>query len=350
MSLQLALTGQVGNLAIRAQGRLPERGVTVLFGRSGAGKSTLLRMIAGLHPCEGAMELGGSVWLGEGRSLPPWQRPLGMMFQKPTLFSHLDVAGNLQYVARRRRVSDEHVQRVIAQTDLAPLRQRRVQTLSGGEAQRVALARALLGKPRLLLLDEPLSALDQTGKQMLLELIARCAADIPVLYVTHDLDELLALADQLWLMEQGAVVSQMPLQQALAQLDGPLVQRQDASAVLSATAGRYDPEHHLQALQLAEHGVWLPALKPLTAGDPVRIRIAARDVSLCLSRVTDSSILNILPVEVVAVRELPPGQVMVQLRLADQLLLARISSRSRQQLGLFPGQSLYAQIKAVALA
>ncbi|MDX1803216.1 MAG: molybdenum ABC transporter ATP-binding protein [Alcanivorax sp.] len=349
MSVQLALNGQAGSLPIEAQASLPATGVTVLFGPSGAGKSTLLRMIAGLHPCDGLLEITGTQWRGEGINLPPWQRPLGMMLQRPALFSHLSVAGNLRFVARRRKADEAQLQRVANDTGVTPLLGRRPETLSGGEAQRVALARALLAEPRLLLLDEPLSALDQASKQLLLALIAACARRIPVLYVTHDLDELLTLADQLWLMEQGRIVSQGPLQSSLAQLDGPLAARHDASVVLSARLGDFDGEHHLQAMDVAGHDMWMPAGEAHPANGEVRIRVAARDVSLCLSCPADSSILNILPAQVVGLRELAPGQVMVQLRLADQLLLARISSRSRQQLNLFPGMTVFAQIKAVAL-
>ncbi len=290
MSLAFSLSGQVGSCRLQAQAQLTANGVTVLFGPSGSGKSTLLRMLAGLQDCEGEIRFGDQLWHTEGFRLPPWERPLGMMFQESTLFRHLSVRGNLDYVRKRRGASGEDLARVVGQTRIEPLLARSVETLSGGEAQRVALARALMAGPELLLLDEPLSALDHGHKQELLGMISAIATQVPVIYVTHDLDELLTLSRQVWLMEQGRIV---------------------------ASGKAHD--------------------------------IAARDVSLCRQAPQDSSILNIHPVQVAALREVGPGQAVVQLALGDQRLLARISSRSARELEVFPGARLYAQVKAVAL-
>ncbi|MGK0392190.1 MAG: molybdenum ABC transporter ATP-binding protein [Alcanivorax borkumensis] len=357
MSLALSISGRRGAFQLQVDATLQPEGVTVLFGASGAGKSSLLRMVAGLDPCEGTIRFADQLWRSSGLSserkndvdLAVWQRPIGMMFQQPTLFHHLTVQGNLNYVARRRRSPIGQVEQVIKQTGIAPLLSRRVDGLSGGESQRVALARALLGTPRLLLLDEPLSALGEEHKQGLLDLIALAAQTVPVLYVTHNMDELLRLADQVWLMEQGRVVAQGPVGQELSRLDGVLAQRADATALLAGEVGSYVREDHLQGIRVGSHTLWLPGLQRLTPGEPVRLRIAARDVSLCLSAPNDSSILNILPAQVVGLRDVGPGQCLVQLRLAGQCILARISGRSARQLSLFPGTDLYAQIKAVAL-
>ena len=192
MSLALSIRGRRGAFQLQVDATLQPEGVTVLFGASGAGKSSLLRMVAGLDPCEGTIRFADQLWRSSGLSserkndvdLAVWQRPIGMMFQQPTLFHHLTVQGNLNYVARRRRSPIGQVEQVIKQTGIAPLLSRRVDGLSGGESQRVALARALLGTPRLLLLDEPLSALGEEHKQGLLDLIALAAQTVPVLYVT----------------------------------------------------------------------------------------------------------------------------------------------------------------------
>ncbi len=349
MSLELSVQGQRGSFRLQVEATLKPQGVTVLFGPSGAGKSSLLRMVAGLDHCDGSIGFADQTWLSEDAALAPWQRPIGMLFQQPTLFHHLTVQGNLDYVARRRHSPAGQQERVIQQTGIGPLLARRVEGLSGGESQRVALARALLGAPELLLLDEPLSALDDAHKRELLDLIAMAARTVPVLYVTHNMDELLRLADQVWLMERGRVTAQGAASQELSRLDGVLAQRADATALLAGQVADYASQDHLQGITVGDATLWLPVEQALVAGESVRLRIAARDVSLCLSAPGDSSILNILPARVVGLREIGPGQCLVQLTLAGQCILARISGRSARQLSLFPGADVYAQIKAVAL-
>lgn len=348
MSLAFSLSGQVGSCRLQAQAQLTANGVTVLFGPSGSGKSTLLRMLAGLQDCDGEIRFGDQLWQTDDVTLPPWQRPLGMMFQESTLFRHLSVRGNLDYVVKRRGAAGD-LDSVVSQARIEDLLGRSVETLSGGEAQRVALARALLAGPQLLLLDEPLSALDHGHKQELLKMISDIARQVPVIYVTHDLDELLTLSRQVWLMEQGRIVARGKAHEELARLDGPLAQRGDATALLYGELGDYHNRDHLQAVTVAQQTFWLPAAQPVSGEEPVRLRIAARDVSLCRQAPQDSSILNIHPVQVAALREVGPGQAVVQLALGDQRLLARISSRSARELEVFPGARLYAQVKAVAL-
>lgn len=348
MSLSVALQAQRGSFRLQVEAQLAERGVTVLFGPSGAGKSSLLRLIAGLEQGIGTINFAGQCWQGEQGSLPSWQRPLGMLFQRPTLFQHLTVQGNLEYVTRRRG-GGEVMAEIVAQTRIGPLLQRSVASLSGGEAQRVALARALLGNPKLLLLDEPLSALDLGHKQELLAMIADLGKRLPILYVTHSLDELLLLSEQVWLMEQGRIVAIGQAHQELARLDGPLAQRSDATALLAGQLGDYDGRDHLQAVEVDGGRFWLPAPRGRLVGETVRLRIAARDVSLCCQAPTDSSILNILPVRVIGLRDTGDGQALVQLALGEQRLLARLSSRSVRALEVAPGARFHAQIKAVAL-
>ena len=348
MSLAFSLSGQVGQCRLQVQAQLAATGVTVLFGPSGSGKSTLLRMLAGLQDCDGEVRFGEQLWQTDEVKLSPWERPLGMMFQEPTLFRHLSVRGNLAYVMKRRGKAGD-LNRVVNQTRIDALLDRSVATLSGGEAQRVALARALLAGPELLLLDEPLSALDHGHKQELLGMISAIARQVPVIYVTHDLDELLTLSRQVWLMEQGRIVASGKAHEELARLDGPLAQRGDATALLYGELGDYDSRDHLQAVTVAQQTFWLPTAQPVAGDEPVRLRIAARAVRLCRQAPPASSILNIHPVQVAGLREVGPGQAVVQLALGDQRLLARISNRSARELEVFPGAQLYAQVKAVAL-
>ncbi len=352
MSLSLDIALRRGAFALSVQGTLPERGVTILFGESGAGKSSLLRAVAGLEPCQGRIEFDGERWQGRAGMLPAHRRPVGLMLQKPTLFPHLDVTGNLRYAARRATMSGQRLpaqrwEEVLELLSLAPLLPRRVQGLSGGEASRVALGRALLSAPRLLLLDEPLAALDQARRQALMEVIGRVAKTIPVLYVSHHLDEVLTLGEHLWWLRDGALAAQGEVNDVLAGPGSPLAEHRDAAVVLRTRHLRYEQDHHLLVLALGACEVRVPASGP--GGDTPRLRVAARDVSLTLSPASDSSVLNILPAVVDDVRSLPQGQCLVRLRCEQQWLLARLSSYSRDRLGLAPGSRVHAQIKAAAL-
>lgn len=349
MSLEFAITGQAGTLKMEASGKLSGSGVTVLFGPSGTGKSTLLNMLAGLYPCEGSIRFGGQTWQDEGgASLPVWQRPLGMLMQQPTLFRHLSVQGNLDYVLKRRGHGVD-VAGIIDETRIGHLLKRQVGKLSGGEAQRVALARALIGQPGLLLLDEPLSAVDLPHRESLLAMIQAVSRSVPVLYVTHSLDELILLADQVWLMEQGRVTTQGSTSAALASLSGPLAHRTDASSLLKGDCDDFDAVDHLQTVRVGGATFLVPTAMAKDNGSAVRLRIAARDVSLCRVPPEQSSILNILPVSVIEVMPAGAGQQLVQLELESQPLLARLSSRSVRDLNIVAGERMYAQVKAVAL-
>lgn len=350
MSLEFAIRGKAGALNVEVSGALPAWGITVLFGPSGTGKSTLLRMLAGLQPCQGVIRYGEHRWQDEHGThhLPVWQRPLGMLLQQPTLLHHLTVQGNLDYVIKRRG-ADVDLDAVVERTRIRHLLGRSVRRLSGGEAQRVALARALIGSPRLLFLDEPLSAVDLGHRESLLAMIKDLSSSMPVLYVTHSLDELLLLADQVWLMEAGKVIAQLPVTAALTSLSGPLAQRSDASSLLAGVCGSFDPFDHLQIVNFGSVTFQVPVAEPEEEGHKVRLRIAARDVSLCRIEPSQSSILNIMPAKVLELMPLGAGQHLVKLDVGAGVVLARLSSRSVRELSLAPGESVFAQIKAVAL-
>lgn len=349
MSLQVDLSLERGAFRLAVNGRLPANGVTVLFGASGAGKSSLMRAVAGLQPSRGLIRFGDHLWQDENGALPAHRRPVGLMLQRPTLFPHLNVAGNLRFAARRCTGGEDSNawRRVVGLLDLTPLLGRAVGSLSGGEASRVALGRALLTDPRLLLLDEPLAALDETRRQTLMAVVAEVAERIPVLYVTHQLDEVATLGRHLWWLDGGGLREQGPISEVLAGLDSPLARHRDAAVVLSTRHHGYDRANHLLELDFGERLLRLPAAGP--RGPTPRLRVAARDVSLALSAATDSSVLNILPATVDSLRNLEEGQCLVRLRCEGQWLLARLSRLSRDRLQLCPGQQVHAQIKAAAL-
>ncbi|THG84460.1 molybdenum ABC transporter ATP-binding protein [Pseudomonas sp. A-1] len=336
--------------------QLPGRGVTALFGHSGSGKTTCLRCVAGLERASVAhLEVNGELWQDSERGLfvPTHRRALGYVFQEASLFPHLSVRRNLEYGLKRIDKATQRVswERVIELLGIGHLLERMPGRLSGGERQRVGIARALLTSPRLLLMDEPLAALDLKRKHEILPYLERLhdELDIPVLYVSHSPDEVARLADHVVLLDQGRVVAQGPLQQTLARLDLPTALGEDAGVVIEARVADHDPAYHLTRL-VFPGGAVLVARRPEAVGHKLRFRVHARDVSLALSRCEDSSITNVLAATVCELAEADtPAHVLVRLDAGGTPLLARITRRSSDHLGLAPGLQLWAQIKAVAL-
>jgi molybdate transport system ATP-binding protein len=325
-----------------------------LFGPSGSGKTTLLRCFAGLErPRRGRLEIDGDVWQDDAFFLPTHRRPLGYVFQEANLFAHLSVRANLDYgmkriAAGKRRVAWNHAVELLG---IGHLLERRPQRLSGGERQRVAIARALLTSPRLLLMDEPLAALDQTRKDEILPYLEHLHEDleIPVLYVSHSPDEVARLADHIVIMEAGRAVAQGPLMETLARIDLPIKLGEDTGVVLDGRIAERDDHWHLARVAFSGGSVWVRDSGHAT-GDHVRVRILARDVSIALEPQHDSSIINTLPAEIVEVAgENHPAVALVKLRVGDSAVVARLTHRSAHGLQLTPGLQVFAQIKAVAL-
>lgn len=351
-SLHLNLDGQIGAFHLQLRTELPATGVTAVFGPSGCGKSTLLRSIAGLNHM-GTVRFGEQIWSDNRRFIPPEQRSLAMVFQDGGLLSHLTVQENLDYGRKRahRRgltpMTATQCNDVLALLDLQTLLQRRVQGLSGGERQRVALARALIINPPLLMLDEPLSALDTLRKQEVLPYLRRIRQVYQgcLLYVSHALDEVIALADQMLVLNNGRVQAQGALAEVL-----PLLNLGDeTSSVLQGQIISLAGDG-LAQLRLTENTCLWMSSAGVQPGDQCRLRVLARDVSISLSRATDSSILNIVPACIQSLTDTGTA-CSVQLRLDDgQTLLARLTHRSVDQLQLQPGMTVWAQVKSVALS
>lgn len=333
---------------------LPGRGVTALFGHSGSGKTTLLRAIAGLERAPGGMlSVNGEVWQDAATFQPTHSRPLGYVFQEASLFPHLDVRANLEYGQKRVPVAQRRVSldQAVALLNIGPLLTRKPERLSGGERQRVSIARALATSPRLLLMDEPLAALDHKLKQEILPYLERLhdELDIPVLYVSHAPDEVARLADHIVVMEGGRAVANGPLTDTLARLDLPIKLGEEAGVVLDVVVAARDPEWHLAQMEFAGGSLWVRD-HGLPLGHQARVRILARDVSLAHAPTTGTSILNTLPAFVVdRVDDDHPALTLVKLRVGESPMLARLTRRSAHTLGLVPGLPIYVQIKAVAL-
>lgn len=333
---------------------LPGRGVTALFGHSGSGKTTLLRLIAGLaHAPDGHLTMKGEVWQDARTCLPTHKRPLGYVFQEASLFPHLTARGNLEYGMKRsaERLDTAALDHVIDLLGIGGLLERRPHQLSGGERQRVAIARALALKPRLLLMDEPLSALDLKRKQEILPYLERMhdELDIPVLYVSHAPDEVARLADHIVVLEAGKVVAQGLLAETLARVDLPIRLGEDAGVVLEGTIAELDAQWHLARVDFAGGSLWVRD-SGVPLGQHVRVRILARDISIALVAQADSSILNVLPATIEQLSDdTHPALALVRLNAGGVPLVARITRRSAAKLALCPGLKVWAQIKAVAL-
>jgi molybdate transport system ATP-binding protein len=334
---------------------LPGRGVTALFGPSGAGKTTCLRAIAGLDRVPGGfVEVEGDVWQDESRGIfrPTHRRALGYVFQEASLFPHLSVRQNLEYGRRRRAttppVGIDHLIELLA---IGSLLDRRPDTLSGGERQRAAIARALLASPRLLLLDEPLASLDLPRKREILPYLERLhhELEIPVIYVSHSADEVARLADHLVLLSAGRVAASGPLTETLARLDLPEAFSDDAGIVVEGTVVASDPTYGLVRLDFPGGSIQV-VHAPEPAARRLRFQIKARDVSVALEKPHNTSILNLVRAQVVAMGEADcPAHVLVRLDAGGTPLVARITRLSRDRLKLVPGSSVWAQIKAVAV-
>jgi molybdate transport system ATP-binding protein len=335
--------------------KLPGRGVTALFGPSGSGKTSCLRAIAGLERgARGFVSVNDALWQDDAQGLrvPVHQRALGYVFQDTHLFSHLSVAQNLAFgrsrvAAAQRRVS---LDQAVALLGIGHLLDCQTNTLSGGERQRVAIARALATSPSILLLDEPLAALDAKRKAEILPYLEKLHVelDIPVLYVSHSLDEVARVADHLVLLEAGCVMASGATDEMLTRLDLPLAHGDTAGAVLTTIVVSHDRADHLTSAQFVGGLLSVP-MQAADVGQPLRIRVQARDVSLTLEKQMGTSILNILGATVTALSPDSPGQVMVALDVAGCPLLARVTARSARALGLAPGLALFAQVKGVAI-
>jgi len=335
--------------------KIPMRGITGIFGESGSGKTTLLRCIAGLEkPAAGRLAINGDVWQDteQKQSKAIHERQIGYVFQEPRLFGHLNVHSNLEYGRRRRRDPDNGVklEQIVELLGLTNLLHRAPSELSGGEAQRVAIARALLRAPRLVLMDEPLAALDRARKDEILPFLDRLHAELsmPILYVSHSIEEVCRLCDHLVVMDRGRILGDGEIQSVLVNLDLPLLAGEEAGSVIAGTIDDYDAKYDLTRLQFSGGALLVPG----RFGDresQLRLRIRANDVSLCRSRPDDSTILNIIPVTVDRIHHDQGPYALVRLRAGSDLLTARLTRRSCDDMGIEPGDQLLAQIKSVAV-
>lgn len=336
---------------------LPGRGVTVLFGPSGCGKTTLLRSIAGLErPPKGLLQVNGEIWQDDVLWVPTHRRSIAYVFQESSLFPHLSVMGNLQY-GRQRSVdgttpSRIDLSQVIDLLGIEALLSRKPDALSGGERQRVAIARALAVNPKLLLMDEPLAALDMQRKQEILPYLEKLqqTLEIPIIYVTHAPDEVARLAQHIVVLEQGKMIASGSLSDTLARVDLPIRLGDDQGVIIDTHVGEIDPQWHLARLDFAD-GVFWARDQNLQINQAARIRITARDVSITREKPEQTSIQNILAGRVDrCVDDEHPGGAIVRVLIGDTALLARVTARAVAELNIKRGDAVWVQVKSVALA
>ncbi len=322
-----------GDFLLDIDTHIPDSGITGIFGESGSGKTTLLRCIAGL----------------EGGGGPPvHRRNVGYVFQQPTLFAHHDVRGNIEYGARRatsHRIDGEHV---IDMLGLGRLLDRRIETLSGGEAQRVAIAAALMRSPDLVLMDEPLASLDRRRKDELLPYFDRLHDElsVPVVYVSHDIEEIGRLCDHLVVLDGGQVTADGSLFDVLSRTDVSPLSGRNAGVVLWAAP--VDHEDGLTRFDFGDGDIWVPG--EFAVGTRLlRLRIAANDVSIARERPSQSTILNVLRATVEEIHPVDAARALVRLAVGNQDLLAQVTNRSIARLGLATGDRVFAQLKSVTV-
>ncbi|MCO6391581.1 molybdenum ABC transporter ATP-binding protein [Aliihoeflea aestuarii] len=353
--IEIALKGDLGAFHLDVDLAVPMHGITALFGPSGCGKTSILRSVAGLNRMPGRIAVGSEIWQDDRHFVPTHKRSLGYVFQEASLFAHLSVRQNLTYGERRARADEKHVRfdDIVNLLGIAHLVDRSPANLSGGERQRVSIGRALLSQPRLLLMDEPLSALDRMAKDEILPYFEALHANlrIPILFVTHDIGEVERLADHLVLLREGRLVGSGPLNEVLSAPHSPLSARRDFAAVLPARVKRHDPDS-IAVLDIVGRELLVVA-KDMKAGETVRVRIAASDVSIAKSRPDATSMLNVLPARIIGIDALDDAEASIRLDIGVDLeapIRARITRRSLEALSLSEGQDVFAQIKSVSLA
>jgi molybdate transport system ATP-binding protein len=354
MSLAIRLRHNFPAARIDIAFETPTPGVTVLFGPSGAGKSTIIAAAAGLlHPDDCRIVVDDQVLADTeaGTWLPPERRRVGLVFQDSRLFPHMSVATNLRFGMRRAAPGTVRFDETVELLGIGALLTRRPHTLSGGERQRVAIGRALLAQPRLLLMDEPLASLDAARKAEILPYLTRLktALRLPVIYVTHALDEVVQLADSMVLIEAGHVVGSGTLSEVAARADLPLAQRDDAGALLLCRVAEHDAARELTRLESGGTSFWVPLLDaPLQS--ECRVRIPAREVILAGKPPEAISLHNVVPGIVRRITaQLERRSVLVEIALPNGALLSRVTPDAIMRLGLSPGGPVLALIKSTSI-
>ena len=350
--LQLAVQQTLGNLSLDVNVAIAPQGVTAIFGRSGAGKSSLINLVAGLsHAKQGRIVLNErALFDSEAKlNLPPEKRKIGYVFQEPRLFPHYKVEGNLKYGCKR--FDQTTFLQIVELLGIQHLLDRYPNSLSGGEKQRVAIGRALLTEPDILLMDEPLSALDLPRKNELLNYLSELAKNlsIPILYVSHSLDEVVRLADHILLMEQGKVIAHDKVTKVWNSPEfAPWQPENQRFSLLELPIVAHQPDYNMQGLGIGEQRLWITPQARYQFGDNLRITLASKDISIMLDKPERTSIRNVLLGTICNIEQ-KTDRLDLAIQVSDQQFWASISLWSFDELNLKLGQQVYAQIKSISI-
>lgn len=362
MSLNVSINVTQEDFSLDVEWDQPVGSITGIWGASGSGKSTLLRALAGMQPVTGKINWGNENWL----MLPAYKRPMTLVFQSANLFSHLNVEQNLLFSWKRRNAGKPIVMfdDVVNKMELSSLLLSRPDQLSGGQAQRVAIARALLNNPKVLLLDEPLSALDDIARAQILgyfEWLKSLA--ISIVYVSHRPEEMLQLADQLVVLDQGKQIASGAIETLIGGENSPFAGHAHCSSMLKVSAAKLNEgvslvnENSLNEWFVEEQSLWLQGAAPSKSmsvfdkqSAQKRVVIMARDVAISRHQLTQTSIVNQLACVIKGIDIQNDDRVLLRLGLGEQQLLALITRKSCDKLDLACGDQVYALVKSVALS
>ncbi|MFQ3175696.1 MAG: molybdate transport system ATP-binding protein [Psychromonas sp.] len=332
------------------QGQVELHGVCAVFGDSGAGKTSFLRVLAGLdNSFCGALEWRGETWQDNTTFIKTEKRHIGMVFQEPRLFPHLDALGNLKLATKKAKNSLYTITELAKLLDFEPLINKKIQQLSGGQKQRIAIARAILTGPDLLLMDEPMSSLDQHSRQLLLPFIKKLSKKIPILYITHSMQEVFYLSQTMILMNQGEIESIGDPQSLFLNLNLSLAKHNHSGLMVNVQAVHWDDEFSVLHGLIDRQVVLVAMEKPLSLQD-IQIKIESKDVILATKKLECSSLQNCLRVRIEQIEALPTSSVLLTLSTGSQKILAKITIKSLNELTLEVGQNVFAYIKAMSIS
>ena len=357
-SIQARFQGTFGSFSLDVDIKAPLHGITALFGPSGCGKTTILRCMAGLNRLPGKLQVGDDLWQDDDKGIfrKPYERPIGYVFQEASLFPHLSVLGNLNYGARRaNRTSSDTVitlDEIVNLLGIGHLLERSPSSLSGGERQRIAIGRALFAQPRLLMMDEPLSALDRQAKDEILPCFDALHKNlsIPILYVSHNIQEVAQLADTMIVLLEGKRIDSGPVQEILEHLDpGNEHDIHEVAVILHATVIEHQLESRMTRLDHNGQTIAIPATS-VEVGEQVRLRVRSRDVVLATERPSGISVRNILAGTVKEVTENPEtAYASVLVDITGARLRALITRDAVNELHLAPGMGVFALVKSISI-
>ena len=328
-------------------GQISLDGICGVFGDSGAGKTSLVRALIGLDDnFVGSVTFNGTVWQNEKKFIKTEKRQIGVVFQEPRLFPHLDTIGNLKLALNKRSLYS--ITELAKLLDFEDLLDKKTIALSGGQKQRIAIARAILTAPQLLIMDEPLSSLDNHSRALLLPFIKDLAEQIPILYITHSMQELFYLANNMLLINHGKIEAYGDPQTLFIDPNLSLVKHAHSGLLLEVNHISWDEKHAMLQGEVDGQVIYLTMHSPLQR-QYLQIKVESKDVIIATQKIPNSSLQNCFSCKVEQIEQISSSHILLTLNIGQQKLLAKITLKSLLQLQLQVGQSVFSYIKAVSI-